>query len=264
MDKLLFFDIDGTIFDDDRRLPDSVIPSMKEARGKGCRLFLNTGRTLCNMDRRLNTLPLDGMVTGCGSRVTCGNETLFSLEYGAEDSLKIRDIVLQSGIPAVYECDTAMYFDPEGKEHPALPRFREFAVWQGIFREIAADDPEFRAVKMFAFSEKEAPLRKMLEALGRSGYGYDPIFRGNGGWEIVPSGCSKATGIEAVRKHFGVPLEGCYAFGDSNNDLTMLDHVRFSIAMGNAPEEVRRHCLYVTEKPERDGIRKALIHFGLI
>ena len=32
---LLFFDIDGTIFDDQRRLPESVKPAMEKARSNG-------------------------------------------------------------------------------------------------------------------------------------------------------------------------------------------------------------------------------------
>ena len=64
---LLFFDIDGTIFDDQRRLPESVKPAMEKARSNGHRLIVNTGRTLCNMDRRLDDFPLDGWIMGCGT-----------------------------------------------------------------------------------------------------------------------------------------------------------------------------------------------------
>ncbi len=43
MPKLLFFDIDGTLFDDSRQLPASVAPALRQARVNGCRVFLNTG-----------------------------------------------------------------------------------------------------------------------------------------------------------------------------------------------------------------------------
>jgi len=44
----------------------------------------------------------------------------------------------------------------------------------------------------------------------------------------------------------------------------MLREAGYSVAMGNAPEEVKRVCSYVTDLPERDGIEKAMIHFDLI
>ena len=37
---LLFFDIDGTLFDDSRKLPASVLPSLEEARRNGHLLFI--------------------------------------------------------------------------------------------------------------------------------------------------------------------------------------------------------------------------------
>ena len=55
-----------------------------------------------------------------------------------------------------------------------------------------------------------------------------------------------------------------YAFGDSENDLPMLTHVSHSVAMGNAPENVKRRCAHVAPRPEQDGIARALTDLGLI
>jgi len=44
----------------------------------------------------------------------------------------------------------------------------------------------------------------------------------------------------------------------------MFEAAGHSIAMGNAPEDVKAVCGYVTDPPERDGIRNAMKHYGLI
>ncbi len=93
---------------------------------------------------------------------------------------------------------------------------------------------------------------------------YTAIDRGRGGWEVVPAAFSKGTGIDLVRKKLNVSFEDCFAFGDSRNDMTMFEHVGNSIAMGNAPEDVKAACSYVTARPEEDGIRKAMIRFGIM
>ena len=258
MNKLLFFDIDGTLIDDSHQIPASVIPALCQARENGALLFINTGRTLCNMDPRLAEIPLDGMITGCGSRVICQGKTLRAVEYSPEDSMRIREIFLAHLLPTVFECDTGMYFDPAGPEWPTISEFRRFSDHAGLTRESREADPEFRAVKMFAFTDSEDALRDTLEHLKREGYPYEAIDRGGSGWEIVPAGCSKAAGIEIVRNALGLPLEVCYAFGDSNNDLPMLRHVPHSVAMGNAPESLQRICRYVAPRPEEDGIAKVL------
>ena len=165
---LLFFDIDGTIFDEQRRLPASVRPAMETAHRKGHQLVINTGRTLCNMDHRLDGFPLDGWIMGCGTRVIWRGETLRSMEYTPEESLRLRDLFRDLRMPVVYECDTAMYFDPENSGHPSVAHFRGWAEKHGICRDIADGDPEFRAVKMFGFV-KRSRIAEMKKATMEAG-----------------------------------------------------------------------------------------------
>lgn len=261
--RLLFFDIDGTIFDDNRRLPASVLPAMEAARRNGHQLIINTGRTLCNRDRRLDGFPLDGWIMGCGTRIIYHGETLTSLEYDPEESLRLRQIFLELGIPTVWECDTALYFDPAGASCPEISGFRKFAEREGICRDLAEGDPEFRAVKMFCFAD-ERRIGTLEAKTARTGMPFTAINRGTEAWEIVPAGCSKGKGITVLREKLGVGRDHCYAFGDSPNDLTMFEAAGHSIAMGNAPEDVKAVCGYVTDPPERDGIRNAMKHYGLI
>ena len=263
MPKLLFFDIDGTLFDDQRRLPASVLPALRQARERGCLLFLNTGRTLCNMDSRLDALPLDGQVLGCGTRVVFHGETLKALEFSPADTDRLRREVHAARVPLVWECDTALYFDPAGEPHPAIADFRSFAENAGIARDIRPDDPDFRAVKMFAFGSRDL-IQSLLKRFDAIGLPFQAIDRRENSWELVPAGCSKASGIDLLCEKLSVPLSDCYAFGDSENDLPMLTHVSHSVAMGNAPESVQRRCAHVAPRPEQDGIARALTDLGLI
>ena len=263
MSALLLFDIDGTIFDDRHCLPDSVLPAMEAARGNGHRLVINTGRTLCNLDHRLDGFPLDGWIMGCGTRIVYHGETLQSMEYPPADTLRLRQVFLDLRIPTVYECDTGLYFDPEGPSGPGDAFFRDWAVRLGIFREVTGGDPEFRAVKMFCFADRER-MERLKVRTAEIGLPYEAINRGTDAWEVVPCGYSKGTGVDFLRERLGVALKDCYAFGDSNNDLAMFAHAGVSVAMGSATDEVKSVCTFVTDRPERDGIAKAMKHFGLI
>ncbi len=262
---LLFFDIDGTLIDDrTHQVPASVKPALEEASARGHRIVINTGRTLCNMDERLDALPIDGWIMGCGTRIVWEGETLQSMEHSPQETMKLRDVFLRLRIPTVYECDTAMYFDPAGPSHEAIEGFSRFALGRGIARDIREGDAEFRAVKMFCFPEKDEDIQHLERETAALGMPYTGIQRAPIGWEIVPAGYSKGQGIDMLREKLGLPFEACFAFGDSSNDLTMLRHVKHSIAMGNAEEAVKAVCSYVTARPGEDGIEKALRHFGLI
>lgn len=260
---LLFFDIDGTLIDNSHRLPASVPPALEAARRNGHRLVINTGRTLCNMDHRLDGLPIDGFIMGCGTRVIWHGQTLASMEYNPDDSLRLLAVFRSAAVPAVYECDTAMYFDPLMPETPFLSSLSAWARNRGIFREISESDPEFRAVKMLCLAQKPV-IDGLIARTAEIGLPYYAIDRENDCWEIVPSGFTKATGMDFLCRYLDIPNADCFAFGDSRNDVAMLTHVANSIAMGNAPKDVMDLCAYVTTRPEEDGIEKALRHFRLI
>lgn len=57
---------------------------------------------------------------------------------------------------------------------------------------------------------------------------------------MVPKGFSKGTGILKVCEMLGIDINDTYAFGDSNNDISMLKTVGHAIVMGNGTEEAKR------------------------
>ncbi len=144
---LLFFDIDGTLIDNTHRLPASVPPALEAARRNGHLLVVNTGRTLCNMDHRLDGLPIDGFIMGYGTRVIWHGQTLTSMEYNLSDSLRLLAVFRSMAVPTVYECDTAMYFDPLSPETPFLKSLICRSRKQGNYRGIREKEPEIRAVE---------------------------------------------------------------------------------------------------------------------
>ena len=81
---------------------------------------------------------------------------------------------------------------------------------------------------------------------------------------LKPAGMTSFDLVNYVRRRLGVKKADCFAFGDSRNDMTMLEHAGCSIAMGNATDDVKAACTWVTDRPENDGIEKAMKHFGLI
>lgn len=90
------------------------------------------------------------------------------------------------------------------------------------------------------------------------------MFSKDYGADVVEAEYSKAEGIKHLCEHFGISLAETYAFGDSSNDVEMLEKVHVGIAMGNAVPEAKEAADYITDDIDKDGIRNALLHFGLI
>ena len=65
-------------------------------------------------------------------------------------------------------------------------------------------------------------------------------------------------------KFYNASMEDTYGFGDSSNDLEMLQMCNVGIAMGNAFDEVKKISDYITDTIDNDGIAKAMEHFNLV
>ena len=82
--------------------------------------------------------------------------------------------------------------------------------------------------------------------------------------EIGQAGHSKASGIERLCASLGIAKEDTYAFGDSANDVEMLEFVAHGIAMGNGTDVAKNAAEFVTTDIHKDGIWNGLKHYGLI
>jgi len=73
-------------------------------------------------------------------------------------------------------------------------------------------------------------------------------------FEFVSKTATKAAGLSKLIAHLNIRREEVIAIGDSYNDLSMLKYAGFSIAMGNAYDEVKAVCDYVTLTNNDDGV----------
>ena len=81
--------------------------------------------------------------------------------------------------------------------------------------------------------------------------------------ELVLRGYTKGTGVDLVLQKLGVPREDSYGFGDSKNDIPMLDAVGCGIIMSEAPDEIKGDYVRAGSI-HGDGIPDALRRLGLI
>lgn len=88
-------------------------------------------------------------------------------------------------------------------------------------------------------------------------------YSGLKNFEILPAGVTKANALLCLQEYFGVDREEIIAFGDSFNDLDMLRHAGFGIAMGNASDNVKNTADFVTKTNDSHGVAYAIEKFVL-
>ena len=89
------------------------------------------------------------------------------------------------------------------------------------------------------------------------------MFSINYGADVIEKGFSKAEGLKRLCEYYGIGMENSIAFGDSLNDLEIIEAAAIGIAMGNGREELKAAADYVTTDIGDDGIWNACVHVGL-
>lgn len=261
--KILFFDIDGTLLTAPPfSVPESTKLALKKAREQGHLLFVNSGRTLGMISPLIRELDFDGYVCGCGSQIYMHDQLLFSSTVPHELCRKTIAVLRECRVAAFFEQPSGILYDGDSPvscmdvEHL---KDRVKAVDLCGFPRRQAES--FTFDKFLAFLQEDT-LEEKFRAFCEEHFRY--FDHGRRIWEVTQKSCSKATGMEFLLKKLGIPRENSYAFGDSTNDLPMLEYAGHSIAMGNSMEEILPCCSYQTTDVDQDGIYNAMLHFGLI
>ncbi|PRP83442.1 haloacid dehalogenase-like hydrolase [Planoprotostelium fungivorum] len=125
-------------------------------------------------------------------------------------------------------------------------------------------DTSLAVHKMIFLTEKDSgvevvrqDLRQRFEGTEMSG-AYDSVQAVPQMLEIVPMGTSKAVALENICRELNLSPDQAIAFGDGENDITMLKLAGCSVAVGNAKPFVKSVAKYVGKSNGEDGLADVL------
>lgn len=260
MGKLIFFDVDGTLFRHDCLVPESTVRSINELEKNGHTAMVCTGRGACTLPSQVEALPLHGGVRGCGTFVEAGEKVLTDAGVEGPVVYDILDILRSFSCPFFVENSDYFYSDPSGMPESFQKIIRGMSQkYIGHYRPVSDMPPKI--AKITAYPQNRDTLPDIIDKLSPW---FDIITHDEYAYiEIVTKGCSKGTGVLKIMEELGVLREDTYGFGDSKNDIPMLDAVGTGIVMGDAPDDLKSKYMS-TDSIYKDGIEKALIRLGLI
>ena len=261
MSKLIFFDVDGTLWDEKMEIPDSTITTLKELQKNGHKIFICSGRARSNIRAaKLLDIGFDGIIAACGNHIELDGGIVYENILFPELTKKAVRVLDECHMPVVLEGPECHWIDQENfKDDPyILYLFREMGESAKVLDGYSED---MRINKMSGDilpTTDYARIKKEFEQ------DFDFLEHEGNVVEMIPKGTSKATGIEWLCKYLHADRCDTYAIGDSVNDLDMLTYVGHGIAMGNGTAPAKEVAEYVTSDIHEDGIRNAMIHYGII
>ena len=254
--SIVSFDLDMTLLDhSDYKITDSALQALQRLRADH-RIVLASGRDMDNHYSRQfrDIIKPDGIIHMNGTKVTVGQELLYSHQMDRALLEELLRFAMEHGLSlGVTMGDKDYYTNPEAVREMDLKRWGEM---DRHFQDPLSllDIP----VRTLAYIGTEDGVRLLERHFPQIKL---PMFAGRMGADVVEKEASKAEGLKRLCTFWGIDIRRTAAFGDSMNDLEILQEAGIGIAMGNAIDELKAHADYVTAPIGEDGVLKACRHF---
>jgi Cof subfamily protein (haloacid dehalogenase superfamily) len=269
--KAIFLDMDGTILNHQNKVSFQTKEIIDQLRKRGIFVFIATGRAFGEIESVIpEGFQVDGMVTSNGMAGYIGGEAIFKHSL----SLELVNTIIEKAR------QHKVYYElfPYGSARVTLKQDKDFVIneirdpkpdsvgineWlsrkQAIQEKIAWVDRiegnEFSKFYFFARTTDHInSWKEELEKLKRQ-TDFSTSSSSDHNVEVMVANVNKATGIKQMLQHFQLSDRETMAIGDSDNDLQMLQLVRYPVAMKNAPDRIKQIAGDVTEFTcDEDGV----------
>ena len=264
--KIVATDMDGTLLDPRGQLD---LPRLEKILDKldhrGVRFVIATGNEVHRMRQLLGHLAERVvLVVANGARIFENNELLQAQTW--DDAMVDRALGHFKG----RECQdqfvvTAMNggFVKEGTVFTELDKFMTPEMIEKLYQRmnfVDEFDPNlFGGVLKMSMVVGEERLDSVLQEINDLFDGHvRAVSSGYGCIDILQDGIHKAWGLVELLKRWNLKPEQIMAFGDSENDIEMLELAGISYAMENAEEAVKRVATKVAPANSQAGVYQVL------
>lgn len=255
--KLIFFDIDGTLLDDEKQLPESTRQAIATLQADGHIVAIATGRAPFAFKPLLEELGISTYVSINGQYVVHKGKAIYKNPLKPNALAALENYASDRHHPLVHLNHENWYANT--KDHPHVKTATDsLKIDQEVmYNPEFYKDGEVYQTLLFCTDGGEAAYNEAFADL-------DFVRWHKYSVDVMPAGGSKAAGISKLTQELQIPASEVYAFGDGLNDIPMLKSVQNSIAMGNASDVVKRAAGSVTRDVSDDGIWHGLKMAGLL
>lgn len=274
--KLIFLDIDGTLTEPGYNVPpDSAVEAVRRARANGHTVMLASGRSY-GMLAPLLRYGFDGLVGSAGGYILYGDQLVYDCPMTPAQQTQVLDVLQRNGIFRTVETRDRCYTDEAFREFlreaARAKGNSELLRWQEQLERELDIRPmsEFRGEPVYkvGFVARDAaslrePMRLLEDSFSFCIQGTDQYGIAING-ELINKAFNKGWAVERLCAYLGVPIEDTIAFGDSMNDLEMIQTAGLGICMGNGCEALKKIAGEVCGPVGEDGLCHAFARHGLI
>lgn len=254
--KIIFFDIDGTLVDEEKKIPLSTKEAINALQQKGIHTAIATGRPPFLFKDLREELDINTYVSFNGQYVVLDGELIYENPIEMEKIERLHEDSIKYNYPLVYMSDKEMSATVEN--HPFIEQSLnklKFG-YPKIDDQFHTNETIFQAL-IFCELNEENELKEIHDH-------FNFLRWHDYSCDIIPIGGSKAVGVNKIMNKLNIGKNHSYAFGDGYNDIELIKEIGTGIVMGNGVDELKAVADYITDDVENDGILKALKYYQLL
>lgn len=260
--KVVFFDIDGTLYLASIGVPESTLLSIEQLKQNNIKVVLCTGRARAMIPESILNIGFDAVIAGAGTYLSIDDKLIYSNSLDSSVTKDMITNIRKYGFIPVLEGHEVSYYDAETDNEIYKKAMTKYFIEAMPYMEAIPQNYDNLIIgKASAVYTKTSNETELINLYKDS---FTSVCHGNVLLEFIPKNTTKASGIKKYLELTGISLENTYAYGDSMNDLEMLQYVKYGVAMGNSSPELKEKASYITSSISEDGIYNSLKEFGLI
>jgi Cof subfamily protein (haloacid dehalogenase superfamily) len=261
--SLVLADVDGTLVTEQKVLTQRAQRAVRSLHDAGIRFAITSGRPPRGMSMLFDALNLDTPIAGFnGGLFTERDLTIIEEKtVPADVARQTIDLIIKQGLDAwVYRGNDWLITKIDA---PHVAR----EAWTVKFAPtVVADVAENlqQVTKIVGVSDDYGKVQR-CEAAAQAAFGSRATATRSQPYylDVTNKNANKGAVVEYLSQHIGVAIEEIATIGDQPNDVLMFERSGFSIAMGNASDEVKARASAVTDSYNDEGFAKAMERFIL-
>lgn len=269
MKTLYVSDLDGTLFNRQKKLSDYTVKVLNGCIETGMEFTVATARMPYGCDYRLENVALQtpGILTNGVFLYEFSKKKYLHVEsISSEAAKKVVNIIENSGFScfvyiynkgeiSIYYGDKELEGQTQYYSQRALGNCHEVRLIEQL--ETAIDKGDVVYLALTGENEKLQPLCQQIEEIKGIHFAYYlNIYNGLYCLEIFSEKASKQNALKRLKKFGG--YDEIVVFGDNLNDLSMIEIADRSYAPENALKEVKQCVTDVLDDCDNDGVARFL------
>jgi Cof subfamily protein (haloacid dehalogenase superfamily) len=257
--RLLLSDVDGTLVTRDKRLTAQSAAAARALQQAGIGLAITSSRPPRGLRMLVQPLALQGLLAGFNGGLIVEPDFLPVERHGLDPKAarQALELIQDQGLdPWLYTQDSWLVRDAEGAHVARDEHAVQFA--PQVVRSFSDEDLA-QAYKVVGVSDDYARVAETERlAQGLLGERASAVRSQHYYLDVTNPNANKGAVVDMLSRRLGIPAEQIATIGDMANDVSMFRKSGFSIAMGNATDEVKGEASVVTASNEDEGFAKAV------